>query len=377
MCWKRHRNLKEILLGDLSNKLLENVEDEIFSDKPCNCRRDKLVDGECFLNGQCRVSNVIYKLHCKCCGDSYLGKTARHTKLRAQEHINKVVEIWKKSETFNRLVAAEIEQTSVASPYLPPTSFQTPNRPTMVTRAMRGAATPPQTARSTPSTQSNAGLIAICQLFASQPPQTNNQLETLREDEEYSLAETSNPLPSEIVTTNHSMSDEPTSPVEEPTMETAEQPPTTLFREAFGTPAGNPRSNLQHLEQARPQLLAPVLDGHIKGIQCSNLTRHLWAHIRHKDFPNKEAVSAWCRANLRMEILFKGNPISLMKTASSKNCVLCMKERIHLFHHFGKKPTKTHNLMNSRKEMHGKCSCRTRFIRLRSCENESAEEATS
>ena len=267
MCWKRHRNLKEILLGDLSNKLLENVEDEIFSDKPCNCRRDKLVDGECFLNGQCRVSNVIYKLHCKCCGDSYLGKTARHTKLRAQEHINKVVEIWKKSETFNRLVAAEIEQTSVASPYLPPTSFQTPNRPTMVTRAMRGAATPPQTARSTPSTQSNAGLIAICQLFAStQPPQTNNQLETLREDEEYSLAETSNPLPSEIVTTNHSMSDEPTSPVEEPTMDPAEQPPTNLFREAFGTPTGNPRSNLQHLEQARPQLFAPVLDGHIKGI---------------------------------------------------------------------------------------------------------------
>ena len=44
--------------------------------------------------------------------------------------------------------------------------------------------------------------------------------------------------------------------------------------------------------------------------------------------------------------------ISYMKLASMRNCKLCTNERITLFHHFGKKPTRTHNLMNSRKEMH-------------------------
>ena len=43
MCYKRHSNLKELLLEDLSNKILKNV-DAILQDKVCNCMANKLVD---------------------------------------------------------------------------------------------------------------------------------------------------------------------------------------------------------------------------------------------------------------------------------------------------------------------------------------------
>ena len=69
MCYKCHSNLKELLLGDLSNKILENVVDTIPQDKVCNCMANKLVDGECFLSGDCQRANLIYKLFCGCCGD--------------------------------------------------------------------------------------------------------------------------------------------------------------------------------------------------------------------------------------------------------------------------------------------------------------------
>ena len=96
MCFKCHRNLKEMLLGDLNNKILENVVDNLSQDKKCNCRSDKPIDGECFLDGKCQIANVIYKLHCGCCGDYYVGKTQKYVKHGVQQHINSVVKMWKK-----------------------------------------------------------------------------------------------------------------------------------------------------------------------------------------------------------------------------------------------------------------------------------------
>ena len=53
MCYKRFKNLKEQLLGDLDNKILENIVDSKSEDKECNCRDGKLVEGKCFLGGKC------------------------------------------------------------------------------------------------------------------------------------------------------------------------------------------------------------------------------------------------------------------------------------------------------------------------------------
>ena len=185
-------------------------------------------------------------------------------------------------------------------------------------------------------------------------------------------------LPLQVTTTTNPAN---TSPLQSPTGEASQassvRTPTNAFREAFGTPAGNPRANIPSLVQARTQLFQPVLEKALKDIHCSTLSRHLWSHCQHLDFETKSEVSDWCKRNLRLEIVFTGSAISLLKTAATKDCRLCMKERITLFRHFGKKKSHKNNMMNSRKEMHGKCSCVTRFIRLRSVENESADEATS
>ena len=66
-----------------------------------------------------------------------------------------------------------------------------------------------------------------------------------------------------------------------------------------------------------------------------------------------------------------------MKSAGTKSCKLCMSERITVFCHFLKKKTKEGNLMNSRKEMHSKCTCKMRFILLWFIENKGADEAAS
>ena len=67
-----------------------------------------------------------------------------------------------------------------------------------------------------------------------------------------------------------------------------------------------------------------------------------------------------------------------MKSAATRKCRLCMRERTILFKHFGLKKSIKGNLMNSRKELHGSCTCKTRFLRLKVLEREGgADEATS
>ena len=67
-----------------------------------------------------------------------------------------------------------------------------------------------------------------------------------------------------------------------------------------------------------------------------------------------------------MEILWKGNPISCMRSFGQLNCSLCMKERLAILDEFRKNPTK---LINSQKELYGSCRHRTRFHRYCTCES--------
>ena len=77
-----------------------------------------------------------------------------------------------------------------------------------------------------------------------------------------------------------------------------------------------------------------------------------------------------------MEILHEGSAISMMKTAGSKNCSLCMQERINLFYDFGDKE-RCKKLINSKSELFGTCSCKARFLRFCAVGNAGADEATS
>lgn len=73
-------------------------------------------------------------------------------------------------------------------------------------------------------------------------------------------------------------------------------------------------------------------------------------------------------------MLHNGSKINNMKTAGTKNCQLCMKERVELFHAFSKR-SQTCKLMNSKNELYGQCSCKTRFLRLQAVGNEGTDEA--
>ena len=191
-----------------------------------------------------------------------------------------------------------------------------------------------------------------------------------------SIGQHSRPWPIHPLTSSHLLQQHSTRRQYEHKSSTA-QSTVNPFRQEFGTPVGNTRAAFDHLVQARTQLYRPILDKEIQAIPCSTLSRHLWAHCQDIGFSCKEEVSAWCRKTIQLEILSTGSALSYMKSAGTKKCTLCMRERMALFHHFGKKKSRTKNLMNSRNEMHGKCTCKTRFIRLRPVENEKADETTS
>ena len=113
------------------------------------------------------------------------------------------------------------------------------------------------------------------------------------------------------------------------------------------------RMCLSELEEARATLLSPLLEFEYSKTDCSQLTRHMWAHAKDQDFATKAELYSWVRNNWEVEIVHKSSIISNMKTAGTKNCSLCMQERIVLFKAFHQKRTPTHNFMNSKNEVDG------------------------
>jgi len=146
------------------------------------------------------------------------------------------------------------------------------------------------------------------------------------------------------------------------------------FAAAFGGHAA--LHDLAELERARTELLRPHLESEYDKVQCSNLSRHMWSHAKNMNFETKGEMYQWIMRNWRIEVVHKSSIISNMKTASTKNCSLCMEERVQLFKAMQERKKLTHNLMNSRSELYGTCSCKTRFLRLKAVGNEGADEAT-
>ena len=62
------------------------------------------------------------------------------------------------------------------------------------------------------------------------------------------------------------------------------------------------------------------------------------------------------------EIVWQGNPISMMKTFGALHCSLCMKERCQIVK---EKFTKNNKLINSCNEIHGACRHEPRFHRFK------------
>ena len=143
------------------------------------------------------------------------------------------------------------------------------------------------------------------------------------------------------------------------------------FAREFGVP-GNLEDQIRTLEEGRATILAPFLESDYDKTECSQLSKHMWSHAKDKTFANSNELYSWVRHNWDIEIVARVNSFTAMKTAGTKNCSLCMQERVKLFYAFHDKNNK--KLMNSRKEMYGKCTCKTRFTRLSAVGNAGADK---
>ena len=72
-------------------------------------------------------------------------------------------------------------------------------------------------------------------------------------------------------------------------------------------------------------------------------------------------------------ILWKGNPLSTVKTFGTNNCILCNQERLNLFKWFKTKPDK---LINACPEIYGECKHRPKFHRLSTSLSSSTDESS-
>ena len=74
MVYKRHNNLKEMLLGDIQQKCMMGIKTAEYvkktRKKKCSCRHK--VDGRCLYREECETAGAIYKITCKCCQDFML-----------------------------------------------------------------------------------------------------------------------------------------------------------------------------------------------------------------------------------------------------------------------------------------------------------------
>ncbi len=96
---------------------------------------------------------------------------------------------------------------------------------------------------------------------------------------------------------------------------------------------------------------------------CSKLARHLFAIMKHIQFKTKVEVAEWCCTHIKVDNLWRSNTISLVQMAGTKVCKLCAVERMIIGHNF----TSVHRLrkiLKLKSELHGVCSCKTRFLRF-------------
>jgi hypothetical protein len=95
----------------------------------------------------------------------------------------------------------------------------------------------------------------------------------------------------------------------------------------------------------------------------SALSHHLFAHVKHLRFNTKAEVAEWCCTHIKADILWRSNTISLVKTAGTKVCKLCAVKLMIIGHNLNS-VQRRRKILNLKSELHGVCSCKTRFLRF-------------
>ena len=90
MAYKRHRNLIELLQGDLNTKLNKGLISLDLCSRPCNCDNRSKVNGECAFKEKCRETFIIYEVKCRETGRRYISSTQQTFKKRMAGHFNDI-----------------------------------------------------------------------------------------------------------------------------------------------------------------------------------------------------------------------------------------------------------------------------------------------
>ncbi len=275
-CLRCHSNLQEKLLGDLKHKLLWDITDTDLGCHPCNCPRNHKVKGVCAYGGNgysCQTAGTVYKITCKAngCDCFYIGKSQRCVKKQVQEHIGEVAKIYAKT--------------------ILPTNQQPARR------------------------------------MSSQPQTSTTSLVELLLDTQTDLAHESQPL---CVIINNNASNWPreasthairraNSNNSSITNNRENEPPHNLMPDSL------PIINFCPIE-ASPDPPDPRQEN------CPTLARHLLSHIHHTRLKSILEVQEWSQSHINVNILWKLNTISLMNTAHTKLCHLCVAKRMTIGH---------------------------------------------
>ena len=108
MSYHKFSNVRELLSGDLTGKIMKDVVLLDFMDRDCNCNKASLVKGKCIYGGNCRKSIVVYKCECFC-GKHYIWSTQNSVKKRMNAHFAETKNLATKgltSDTFAKHFAS-------------------------------------------------------------------------------------------------------------------------------------------------------------------------------------------------------------------------------------------------------------------------------
>ena len=325
MAHKRFGNLKEMLLADCAKKVMERIiiiphRYKVLPKKICGCQEKTKIDGKCAFGGLCRAENVIYKARWKPTNKHYLGKTQDDLKGRIFDHYHKLKLLWN---------AKKLAEKYRTDPSNSDNQNQNPNKKTPHIKTPK--ATPTQGIK---KKSDNDGISHLINLISDKYKE---------------------PLQPQISNDENELQNEKIS-------QTTQLTPKTRFQAEFGVgmtatelrtqenrPKNLPKSNKDREDEAKTS--------------CTALTRYIWDKVEKQKFETTGEMYIWVRNNLEVTIVHQGSVSSRMKTAGSKNCSLCMAERMTIYYDSNHKERSKY-LMNKKSELYGRCSCTTRFHRL-------------
>jgi len=151
--------------------------------------------------------------------------------------------------------------------------------------------------------------------------------------------------------------------------------PDRAFAAEFARPGDDNYSQIQN-PKSTPKSKEPItsleeLQRAQNSIHASEITKFMWKQVEtHEEterkgrlFETECEMYSWVRSNLKFSIMYQQSLSSRMKTAGSKNCTLCKKEKLLIYYNMNH-PTKGKKLLNKRPELMTPCNCTTSFLRL-------------